>query len=118
MYTSIKLPTVLDGKVILNGIEEPDIMSSIDKKIRLITYKVGNINEHYLKEEVFGGSPVQRKEMINNVGEAICHLLTLSILLDQDVTELIDESWKKIGDNFVNFKKSGLWIDRVTTKNL
>ena len=104
----IKMPTLMDNRIVLKGIQEPE--TELIERLMIVNYKVGSMNEHLLKYHKLG-SNVQKEEFKMNLSETLCHCMTIAIAQGWDVSELVDLGWEKIGDRFKDFEK-GLWIDR------
>ena len=107
----ISVPTMFDGRVVLKGITEPE--TSVERRISIISYKsAGDLNEHWTKYCMLGGSKIHLEEMRTSLGETICHCIVLANKFGWGVPELVDLGWEKIGHRFVDFEKSGKWIDK------
>ena len=99
---SIKVPTLYGNCVVLRGIAEPP--RTLDQRLQIITYKVGQMNDHLFKLGVLD-SRVHREELKTNTAETLCHLLTFAAVNGWDIPELVDLGFKKLADKFVEHEK-------------
>lgn len=104
----IRVPPMMAYRIILKGVQEPDTTSI--ERMMVINYKVGSMNEHLFKHHKLA-SNVQLEEFKVNLAETMCHCLTLAMSEGWDVSELVNLGWRKIGDRFKDFEKTGVWVD-------
>ncbi|RLF42954.1 MAG: hypothetical protein DRN17_07030 [Thermoplasmata archaeon] len=106
MQTSIKLPTIIDGRVVLGNISEPE--RTLETRLSILTYKVGNLHENLVKWKTLE-SKAHKLEFKSNLAQALCHCITIAMSQGWDVSELVDLGWEYIGDRFKDFKKNWEW---------
>ena len=105
----IKVPPVMCGSIVLRGIREPDL--SLTDQLMVVNYKVGSMNEHLLKFNRLGSS-IQMEEFKVNLAETMCHCFKIALMQGWDIPGLVDLGWEKIGQRFMDFEKTGCWMDR------
>lgn len=106
----IKIPDFAFGKLHYNG--TPEIETSILERLLILNYKLGSLNEHFLKQHKLK-SKVQKEEFRVNLAETFCHCCAIMIAERWDITEMSELGWEKISDRWKDFEKSGVWNDRT-----
>lgn len=108
----IKIPEFACGVLVYEGISERE--TSTLERLLILNYKVGSLNEHYLKQHKLQ-SKIQQEEFKMNLAEIFCHCCAIMVAERWDPKEMSELGWEKISTRWEDFEKTGVWADKVLT---